>query len=288
MAIFLCAKTSLFSGDFYPKGKSGHKQSLPMLKPQARRQLLPGKQRIRAAKPHFKVAITVWGRPWGIKTSSATLWGLGFTSPLKEEEVADFKGTEPCDEVFAKPRDIAQMSLIRGQGHTFQSCSSKNKRSSTLSQHMFLAISAGSLFLYHGWAILFYAGTGCAIQNSLPSSAQQISHLPDGSKERSMVRQPAATFCRPALMNTALLVPWPCICPVCPMGSAGLGHYPLNVCLSLWACTETLSAKRELQPHKKQIIIPLYLVPISCLMNMPTFEPQWQRKPLAAFMQSYI
>lgn len=25
-------------------------------------------------KLHFKVAITVWGRPWGIKTSSRTLW----------------------------------------------------------------------------------------------------------------------------------------------------------------------------------------------------------------------
>lgn len=44
------------------------------------------------------------------------------------------------------------MSLIRGQGHPFQGCSSKNKTPSALTQrHMFLAISAGSFFLYHGW-----------------------------------------------------------------------------------------------------------------------------------------
>ena len=65
----------------------------------------------------------------------------------------------------------------------------------------------------------------------------------------------------------------------------------------------TLSLHRDTQcqgrapvPYKAvlvrtEIIIPTYLVPIvgiTCLMNVPTCKPQWHRKPLAVFMQSYI
>lgn len=93
--------------------------------------------------------------------------------------------------------------------------------------------------------------TECAVQYSLPSSARQICHLPDGSKGRSVAGQPAATFCRPALVNTALSLPWPCMCSARPMGSARLGHHPPSICLALWACPETLCVKREFQPHTK-------------------------------------
>lgn len=147
-------------------------------------------------KPPFRAPIVVWGRagcwqppgePTGHKAHSASLLWTRFSSSLKQAKVANLECAEPCDSLFVKPRDVTQISQTQGQGHPFQSCASKNKRPSSFTQcHMFLAISAGSQPLsvpgLRTAAMLFNASTGCAAQYSLLSSAQQICHLPAGSK----------------------------------------------------------------------------------------------------------
>lgn len=127
--------------------------------------------------------------------------------------------------------------------------------------HMFLAISAGSQLSVprlRTAAMLFNSITGCAAQYSLPSSARQICHLPAGSKGRNTARQPAVTFCTPALLNTASSVPWPHTSTACPMGSAGLGRYPPNT----W---DSAVKGRAPAPHKASLVVWCVTV-LSCLM----------------------